>query len=130
MSKKKKYIVLITAGLILIALGFSYQLLDLAGNLISLVFINSGVIIIVIAVLNFNHLGAGVSQDEMTRKISARALSYSWLLTFALLNILFWVDYLEILKLQTQTFLTIAIFVMLFSAVIFKKLIFNIRKYE
>jgi hypothetical protein len=112
-------------GLLLMALGFIYQALNLAGNLISLIFINAGIIVLVISTLKYNRLGAGIDQDEMTRKISSRALSYSWLLTFTTLNIIFWLDYLKLFNLTVQSLLGFLIFLMIFSVASFKKLIFK-----
>jgi hypothetical protein len=109
------------------ALGFIYQALNLAGNLISLMFINAGIIILVVSTFKYNKLGAGVEQDEMTREISSRSLSYSWLLTFATLNIIFWLDYSGIIVLEIQPLLGFLIFLMIFSSALFKKIIFKYK---
>lgn len=127
MTKKTNYTTLMLTGLILMALGFIYQALNLAGNLISLMFINAGIIILVIATFRYNKLGAGIEQDEMTRQISSRSLSYSWLLTFATLNIVFWLDYSGIISLEVQHLLGLLIFLMIFSSALFKKIIFKYK---
>lgn len=126
-TQKTNYTALMVTGLLLMALGFIYQTLNLAGNLISLMFINAGIIMLVISTLKYNKLGAGVEQDEMTRKISSQALSYSWLLTFATLNIVFWLDYSDIIVLEIQPLLGFLIFLMIFSSALFKKIIFKYK---
>jgi fatty acid desaturase len=126
-TQKTNYTALTVTGLLLMALGFIYQTLNLAGNLISLMFINAGIIMLVISTLKYNKLGAGVEQDEMTRKISSQTLSYSWLLTFATLNIVFWLDYSDIIVLEIQPLLGFLIFLMIFSSALFKKIIFKYK---
>jgi hypothetical protein len=123
MPQKTNYQSLVITGLLLMALGFTYQ----AGNLISLIFINAGIIILVVSTLKYNNLGARVKQDEMTRKISALSLSYSWLLTFATLNIIFWLDYANVLELEIQSLLGFLIFLMILSSALFKKIIFKYK---
>jgi hypothetical protein len=127
MPQKTNYQSLVITGLLLMALGFTYQALNLAGNLISLIFINAGIIILVVSTLKYNNLGARVKQDEMTRKISALSLSYSWLLTFATLNIIFWLDYANVLELEIQSLLGFLIFLMILSSALFKKIIFKYK---
>ena len=127
MTKKTNYTTLMVTGLLLMALGFIYQALNLAGNLISLIFINAGIIILVIATFRYNKLGAGIAQDEMTRQISSRSLSYSWLLTFVTLNVIFWLDYSGIISLEVQHLLGLLIFLMIFSSALFKKIIFKYK---
>jgi hypothetical protein len=127
MTKKTNYTTLMVTGLLLMALGFIYQALNLAGNLISLIFINAGIIILVIATFRYNKLGAGIAQDEMTRQVSSRSLSYSWLLTFATLNVIFWLDYSGIISLEVQHLLGLLIFLMIFSSALFKKIIFKYK---
>lgn len=126
MNTQKQYLLSIIAGLLLVTLGFTYQILDIASELISFLFMNMGIIVIVVAVLKYNKLGAGVTQDEMTRTVSARSLSYSWLLTFVTANILFWIDYLAIFPVTTQHILGILIFGMPISVAVFKKLLLRV----
>ena len=116
MNERKQYVITILAGLLLISLGVFYQLTDLANEIISLIFINAGTIITFIGVIKFNRFGAGLTQDERTRKLGAIALSYSWLITFVTLNIIFWIDYLEIIRLTISQGLGIMLFVMVLSA--------------
>jgi len=116
MKERKQYVITILAGLLLISLGVFYQLTDLANEIISLIFINTGTIITVIGVIHFNKFGARLTQDERTRKLGAIALSYSWLITFVTLNIIFWIDYLKIIGLTISQVLGIMLFVMVLSA--------------
>lgn len=125
MNRKKKYVVSIIAGLFLIVLGFLYQIFNIAGNVISLIFINAGIIVMVVAVMKYNKLGAGVVQDEMTRTVSAQSLAHSWIVTFVVMNMLFWIDYLQLVHMSSQVIFSILIFTMLISATLFKQLLYR-----
>jgi cytochrome c oxidase subunit IV len=125
MTKKTNYALTFLAGLLLIGLGITYQLLGAGNPEINFTFINAGTILAVIATLKYNRLGAGVTQDELTRKISARGLAYSWLLTFVAANLLYWVDYFQLVKLAVPQMLGIIIFLMALSAAIFKWALFK-----
>jgi uncharacterized membrane protein YidH (DUF202 family) len=120
MKTRKKLGITIIAGMLLMALGFFYQVTGLTGENIGLIFINAGVILMVVAVLKYNKLGAGVRQDEMSRMISSRGLAHSWFLTFVVINLLFWFDSFEILNLTVQQLLGVIIFFMIISASVFK----------
>jgi hypothetical protein len=113
---KKQYMMTIIAGVILVFLGIFFQVSNLAKGVIPLIFMNAGTIMIVIAVLSHNRYGVGVTQDERTRALGARALSYSWLLTFVLVNVLFWIDYTDTFTFVADHILGIILFTMVLSA--------------
>jgi predicted CDP-diglyceride synthetase/phosphatidate cytidylyltransferase len=113
---KRDYLLSILSGIILIFLGIFFQVTNLAKAIIPLIFINTGTILIVISVLTHNKFGAGITQDERTRTLSTRAIAYSWLLTFVLVNILFWFDYLKFVDFKVEQVLAITLFTMTLSA--------------
>ncbi len=113
---KKQYAMTIIAGILLIFLGIFYQISSLAKGVIPLIFMNAGTIMIVIAVLAHNKYGVGITQDERTRALGARALSYSWLLSFVVVNVLYWVDYTKMVALTVGLALGIMLFTMTLSA--------------
>ena len=113
---KRQYITSIISGMILVFLGIFFQTSKLATGLIPLIFMNAGTILIVIAVIAHNKYGAGISQDERTRAIGSRAISHSWLITFVLINILFWLNYTKIIVFSANNILGIILFTMIISA--------------
>lgn len=125
MKKEREYQVSIVAGMLLLFFGSLYYFSGLAKNVIALVFINAGIILVVIQTIRLNRFGAGVVQDERTVKVSNIGISYSWLTTFVFLNILFWIDSLQIINMGLNIGVTLAIFVMIVSAVIFKSIFKN-----
>lgn len=116
MKEKKQYAITIIAGLLLISFGISCQLAGFANEIISLIFANAGVIMVVVGVMRFNRHGGGLTKDERTRELGARALSYSWLITFVMLNVIFWIDYFKIIELTLSHGLGILLFIMVLSA--------------
>lgn len=121
MKNKNKYpLTTFVSGLILILLGVIYFLTAIGKNLVSLIFINTGLILAVISILKLNKLGAGTKQDERTRQLAGIGLSYSWLLTFVILNLLFWLDWLNLIDLNLSQGVSLTIFVMIISASLFK----------
>ncbi len=125
MTKEKQYTVAIISGMLLILLGSFYYFSGMGSNLISLLFINLGIILVVVKTVQLNKFGAGVKQDERTRKISTRGISYSWLTTFVFLNILFWVDVFKVINLELSQGISLMMFVMIVSAVAFKAFLKN-----
>lgn len=120
---KNQYIMTIIAGIILVFLGIFFQVSNLAEGVIPLIFMNAGTILVVIAVIAHNRYGAGVTQDERTRALGARALSYSWLLTFLLVNVLYWIGYTNVIKIETSQVLGIMLFTMILSAGLFQTIL-------
>jgi hypothetical protein len=120
---KKQYIMTVISGMTLVFLGIFFQVSNLAKGVIPLIFMNAGTILIVIAVIAYNKYGAGITQEERTRALSARALCYSWLLTFVLVNVLYWVDYTSVLKYEASHILGIILFTMVLSGGFFQSVL-------
>jgi len=59
----------------------------------------------------------GPRTDERTRKLSAFATTYSWFITFVLVNILFLLDYFGRLTITVSQILGLIFFVMLLTMV-------------
>lgn len=115
---KKEYLFSIIAGIVLLIIGASLVILKVVEGEILMVIFNAGTVLIVIAVAAHIRYGKGVSKDERTRAIGARALSYSWLLTFILVNVLFWMDRSGSVIFSIGSVLGIIMFTMVISAVL------------
>ncbi len=114
MKKRKQIMLTIVSGILLVLLGIFFRLATDYGDVVILTIINTGTIMIIIGAIGLNK--KGISHDERTKKLSARAISHSWFITFIMLNILFWIDQLEILKLTLNQGIAILMPVMLMSA--------------
>ncbi|WP_342304147.1 hypothetical protein [Methanolobus sp. ZRKC5] len=101
--------VLIMAGIILVAMFADYQ----QGG-ISL--INIGAIILFVTFIGAKRYRNGPVKDERTIKIGAYGLSYSWLITFILITLLFWVEEFGIAQMTVKQILAILMFTMIVTA--------------
>jgi hypothetical protein len=67
----------------------------------------------------------GPETDERSRRIGAYGLSYAWLTGIFFMFMLFWADYLGILKLNAQVVLALSIVVLALSALIYQIYLFR-----
>jgi drug/metabolite transporter (DMT)-like permease len=102
-------VVFIFMGLFLVATNGEYQATGTG-------FINAGSIIIFVTFIRARRYRNGPVKDERTIKIGAYGLSYSWLITFILISLLFWIDLFEIVQLTIKQVLAILMFTMLVTA--------------
>ena len=117
MEKLEKYtkatyalaLVLIVAGISLIAMVEEYQQIGIS-------LVNIGTIVIFVTFVKAKRYRNGPVKDERTIKIGAYGLSYSWLITFILISLLFWVDEFGIAMLTVKQVLAILMITMLVTA--------------
>jgi hypothetical protein len=116
MKKSTQYTISIIAGLLLLAFGILYNIHDQTSKIISLIFITAGIMAIVVGAIKFNHVGKGLTHDERTARLNARAISYSWLVTFAAVTLLYWIDHFKLVNLSLSQVLGILFFTMILSS--------------
>ncbi len=117
MEKLEKYIklsytlafVLIMAGIIIVAMFADYQQSGIS-------LINIGAIILFVTFIRAKRYRNGPVKDERTIKIGAYGLSYSWLITFILIALLFWVEEFGIAQMTVKQILAILMFTMIVTA--------------
>jgi hypothetical protein len=69
--------------------------------------------------------GGSPQSDERSRRIGAYGLSYAWLTGIFFMFMLFWVDYLGILRLSAGVALALSIVVLAISALIYQIYLFR-----
>ena len=116
MKKSTQYTISIITGLLLLAFGIIDTITNLTSKVISLIFINAGIIIIVVGLIRINQLGNGLTHDERTRKLGARAVSFSWTITFVAVNLFYWINYFKVVDLNLSQVLGLLFFIMILSA--------------
>ncbi|WP_292468715.1 hypothetical protein [Methanolobus sp.] len=117
MEKLEKYIkisytlafVLIMAGIVLVAIFEDYQQSGIS-------LINIGAIILFVTFIRAKRYRNGPVKDERTIKIGAYGLSYSWLITFILIALLFWVEEFGIAQMTVKQILAVLMFTMVVTA--------------
>lgn len=125
MNKKnnifKEYYLMISIGFILLLIGILFQTFLDMNNFYSIVLLNIGAIMIVLAILYKNKYGAGIRADERDRRIGSAGVSYSWFFTFILVNVLYWIDHFLPGALTVQQVIGILMVFMIFTTIGFKE---------
>lgn len=101
--------IMILIGIFLVVTNEKYQTHGIG-------FINAGSIVIFITFIKARRYGKRPLKDERTIKIGAYGLSYSWLITFILISLLFWIDLFDIVHLTVKQILAILMFTMIVTA--------------
>lgn len=70
--------------------------------------------------VKWKRMGELPDRDERTKKLGAYAATYSWLVTLVLIAVLFWVDYLAVVKLTVTQVLGVTLLVMVLSLNFFR----------
>jgi hypothetical protein len=76
--------------------------------------------VLVIWFVRWKQTGELPDRDERTKKLGAYAATYSWLVTLVLIAVLFWVDYLAVVKLTVTQVLGVTLLVMVLSLNLFR----------
>ncbi|MBN1455956.1 MAG: hypothetical protein JW945_06880 [Methanomicrobia archaeon] len=90
-------------------------------NTISVSMVISMIIAVLLAwFVRWRRMGELPERDERTKKLGAYAATYSWLVTLVLIAVLFWVDYLAVVKLTVTQVLSVTLLVMVLSLNLFR----------
>ena len=115
----------IVIGMLMIISGI-ISLLFTAGEAITgTLLLCGGIAFLVIGVSRHRKYGDDPESDERSKKIGAYGLSYAWLTGLLFMFGLFWLDYLNMLRLSTQNALAFSIVVLALSAVIYQTCLFR-----
>lgn len=104
------------AAIIAVVIGVLASILQVGNEDISNILINIGVAIIAVLLVRLRRNGNLPEKDERTKKLGAYGLSYSWLITFVALNLLFWIDRLQFVQLTVSCVIFILFILMLVTA--------------
>ncbi|MFO7793274.1 MAG: hypothetical protein R6W73_09920 [Candidatus Saliniplasma sp.] len=114
MEKGKKFGLYLISGTIMVLLGLFYEVVLGVNEIITIIFTSAGGVIIITTVLKYTAYGE-ITHDERTRKLGSAALSFSWFLTFILVNIIFWIDYFDLIELTVAQTIGLILFFMVLS---------------
>jgi uncharacterized membrane protein len=104
------------AAIIAVLIGVLASILQVGNEEVSNILINIGVAIIAVLLVRLRRTGNLPEKDERTKKLGAYGLSYSWLITFLALNLLFWIDRLQFVRLTVSGVIFILFILMLATA--------------
>lgn len=116
----------IIIGLLMISSGIVSILLTAGETMINAMLLAAGFAFLITGISRHRKYGDEPESDERSKKIGAYGITYSWLTGLFFMFGLFWLDYLNVLRLSTQNALALSVVVLALSAVIYQ--IYLIRK--
>jgi hypothetical protein len=115
----------IVIGALMMISGIISMLMTSGEAIIGTILLSAGIAFFVTGITRHRKYGDEPESDERSKKIGAYGLSYAWLTGLFFMNALFWLDYLNILKLSTQNALALSVVVLALSAVFFQMYLFR-----
>jgi hypothetical protein len=122
---KPKNLYRIIIGTLMIISGIASMILTAGEAIIGTILIVGGVAFLAVGITRHRNDGAEPESDERSKKIGAYGLSYAWLTGLFFMFALFWLNYFNIVKPDTQTTLVLSILVLALSARIYQVYLFR-----
>ena len=94
-------------------------------SIIGIILLVAGLAFLITGITRHRKDGDSPESDERSKKIGAYGLSYAWLTGIIFMFALFWLDYLNIVKLSTQIALALSIVVLALSGRIYQLYLFR-----
>ena len=118
MKEEYKYRMIVGAVLLLGAVAMQVFLGGVDSRIVCMVIV-VGVVLLGTGMIRSMRYGKGPETDERTKKISAFALSYSWLVTLVLVNVLFLMEEFSVLAMTAGQVLWAVMSVMIAAPILF-----------
>jgi hypothetical protein len=120
-TPRQRYLYRVIAGSFLVLWGLAELLLNPSGDsILPTVLLAAGLAFLVTGVSRRRKFGEGPEQDERSRRIGARGMSFSWLLSLSFMWFLFLLDHFRLVMLTTGVALGVSVVVMALTAVAFQ----------
>jgi hypothetical protein len=87
--------------------------------------IAAGIVFLITGITNHRKYGDDPESDERSKKIGAYGTTDAWLTGLIFMFGLFWLDYLNVLRLSAQNALALSILVLALSAMIYQAYLFR-----
>ena len=115
----------IIIGVLMILSGIVTLLLTSGEAIVGTILLAGGFAFLITGISRHRKYGDDPESDERSKKIGAFGLSYGWLTGLFFMFALFWLDYLNILRLGTQVALALSIIVLALSARVYQVYLFR-----
>ena len=115
----------IIIGLLMIFSGVVSILLTGGEAIIGTILLAAGFAFLITGISRHRKYGDDPESDERSKKIGAYGITYAWLTGLFFMFGLFWLDYLNVLRLSTQNALALSVIVLTLSAVIYQTYLFR-----
>jgi hypothetical protein len=115
----------IVIGTLMLVSGIITIILATGEAIIGTILLIAGLTFLIVGITRHRKDGDGPESDERSKRIGAYGLSYAWLTGLLFMFALFWLDYLNVVKPDTQTALVLSIVVLALSARIYQMYLFR-----
>jgi predicted membrane protein len=122
---KVRNIYRIIIGALMLISGLVYIAFISGESIIGIILLVAGLAFLITGITRHRKDGDSPESDERSKKIGAYGLSYAWLTGIFFMFGLFWLDYLNIVKLSTQIALALSIVVLALSGRIYQLYLFR-----
>lgn len=112
-------------GVLMIISGIATLVLNSGETAIGTTLFFAGCVFLAVGIVRHRQYGDDLESDERSRKIGAYGLSYAWLTGLFFMFAIFWLDYLKILRLDTQSALALSIVVLALSGRLYQVYLFR-----
>lgn len=115
----------ISIGILMVISGGISLLLTAGEAIFGAMMLCAGIAFLVTGIARHRKYGDDPESDERSKKIGAYGLTYAWLTGLMFMFGLFWLDYLNLIRLSTQSTLALSIIVLTISAVVYQTYFFR-----
>jgi uncharacterized membrane protein len=122
---KQRNLYRIIIGVLMVVSGLVSIIMTSGEAVIGTILLIAGITFLLTGITRHKRYGEGPESDERSKKIGAFGLSWSWLTGLFFMFGLFWLDYLNIMKLSTQVALALSVTVLALSAVFYQMYLFR-----
>lgn len=122
---KQRNLYRIIIGVLMVVSGFVSMILTSGETITGTILLVAGITFLLTGIIRHKKFGDGPESDERSKKIGAYGLAYSWLTGLFFMFSLFWLDYLNIVRLGTQIALALSIVAFALSAGVYQVILFR-----
>jgi hypothetical protein len=122
---KQRNLYRIIIGILMVVSGLVSMIMTSGEAITGTMLLVAGIAFLLTGIIRHKKYGDEPESDERSKKIGAYGLSYSWLTGLFFMFGLFWLDYLNIVKLGTQIALALSIVVLALSAGLYQVYLFR-----
>jgi uncharacterized membrane protein len=115
----------IIIGALMVISGIVLFLLTAGEAIAGTILLCTGLAFLITGISRQRKYSEDPESDERSKKIGAYGLSYAWLTGLFFMFVLFWLDYLNVLRLTTQNALALSVVVLALSARIYQTYLFR-----
>lgn len=124
-TTKQRNLYRIIIGVLMVVSGLVSMIMTSGEAVAGTILLAAGITFLLTGIIRQKKFGDGPESDERSKKIGAYGLSYAWLTGLFFMFGLFWLDYLNIVRLGTVIALALSIVVLALSAVLYQMYLFR-----